>query len=328
MCESEKPKNIKMKTNNCIKFNMEKLWLGAILFLCGTTIYAGLVPERYNVIVDRAPFGSVIRKAETTSNVPELTPEQIKLQEELAKEADLLGKNIKLTAITTFRGVPAAGIVEISSKRTYYLTKGQSILGYTLTDIGENSILLETTNAIANITMSYAAGQPQEITIHPTSGRLSVLNVFDAGIAATNSVVVKEQTPSKKTKEEKAIDGLNLSDEVREAVTIKDADGVERISFRELHRLRMEERKRKLEEERIAREEKEQAERKAKEEEAQRQEELRNAVEVVQESQADVEENVAMSPEMEQDALIDGFIAEEYSEFPEAVSDEIVAPGL
>lgn len=269
-----------MKKQNCIMRKRNKIMLGAICFFTSFLIFADAVPERYNVIVSRAPFGPIKNMSQDASNASvELTPEQIKLQEELAKEADLLGKNIKLTAITYYQGLPAAGIVEISSKRTYYLTKGQSILGYTLTDIGDNSILLETTNAIANITMSYAPGQPSEIVVHPTSGRLSVLNIFDQSVAATNSVVVKQQASLDDENSSNQIDGLNLSKEMREAVTIKDSDGVERISFRELHKLRMEERKRKLEEERIAREAKERAEQEARQEEARRQAELDSILE-------------------------------------------------
>lgn len=267
-----------MKVKNCIMCYKKQLTLGAIFFCQMAFLNAGSeVPDRYKVIFERAPFGNVASNI-GNSNIaePELTEEQQKLQAELEKEAELLGKNIKLTAITTFKGVPAAGIIELNSKRTYYLTKGQSILGYTLTDIGDNSILLETTNAIASISMSYAPGQPGEISIHPISGKLSPLNIFDTTAAPTNSVVLKEigDTNQAKDSHKQTSDGLELSEEVREAVTVKDADGTERISFRELHRLRMEERKRKLEEARLAREEKELAEKKAREEEAQRQAEM------------------------------------------------------
>lgn len=239
--------------------------LGAICVFMGMSCFASAVPERYKVIMSRLPFGpNTYSTSDMSNSGSELTPEQQKLQEELAKEADLLGKNIKLIAINSYRGVPAAGIVELSSRRTYYLTKGQSILGYTLTDIAESSILLETTNAIANIAMSYAPGQPCEITVHPTSGRLSVLDIYDSKVAATNSVIVKQQV-EKEEEAEIVVGGLLLSEDVRKAVTIKEEDGTERISFRELHRLRMEERKRKLEEERKAREEQERAEREAQE---------------------------------------------------------------
>lgn len=297
---------------------------GAICVFIGSYIFAVSVPERYSVIISRAPFGAV----RTPSNdgagaTAELTPEQIKLQEELAKEADILGKNIKLTAITTYQGMPAAGIVELSSKRTYYLTKGQSILGYTLTDIGDNSILLETTNAIANITMSYAPGQPAEIVVHPTSGRLSVLNIFEQSVATTNSVVVKQQQSTTSAQSEDSIDGLNLSDEVREAVTIKDADGTERISFRELHKLRMEERKRKLEEERLAREAKERAEQQAREDEARRQAELDSIIEA-EETLIEAEEAAAVqavidAQQMSSDASLEGVPPIEFSEDSEII---------
>ena len=131
-----------MKIKNCIKVYGECLLLGAICVLACVGLFADTVPERYNVIISRAPFGTVNYEADKGTN-SQLTVEQSRLQEELAKEAELLGENIKLTAITTYQGVPAAGIIEQNTRRTYYLTKGQSILGYTLTDIGENSILLK-----------------------------------------------------------------------------------------------------------------------------------------------------------------------------------------
>ena len=271
-----------MKIQNCIKqYKLNKLHLLFGAICVSIAAFANTFPERYNVIISRSPFGAIAQTSSVSEPSSELTPEQLQLQQELEKEAEALGKNIKLTAITSYKGKPAAGIIELNTKRTYYLTKGQSILGYTLTDIAENSILLETTNAIANITMSYAPGQPSEITIHPTSGRLSVLNIFENTVAATNSVSVKQFTSNASDidKSIKKSGELELSEELRKAVTIKDADGTERISFRELHKLRMEERNRKLEAERIAREEKAQAERKAKEEEAKRQAELQQIIE-------------------------------------------------
>lgn len=291
-----------MKIQNCIKLNKSHkvhLLFGAIFV--STAVFANTFPERYNVIISRSPFGAIAQAPSVAEPSSELTPEQLQLQQELEKEAEALGKNIKLTAITTYQGKPAAGIIELNTKRTYYLNKGQSILGYTLTDIAENSILLETTNAIANITMSYAPGQPSEITIHPTSGRLSVLNIFEKTVVATNSVSVKQPGSNSVDidKSVKKSGELELSDEVRKAVTIKDADGTERISFRELHRLRMEERNRKLEEERKAREEKAQAERKAKEEETNRQAELQRILEA-EETLIEAEENATESiPENE-----------------------------
>lgn len=312
-----------MKKQYCIKLHSKTLMLGAICVFISSASIANSVPDRYKVIISRSPFGAVSAATETTNSTTALTPEQIKLQEELAKEAEELGKNIKLTAITSYRGVPAAGIVELNSKRTYYLTKGQSILGYTLTDIGDTSILLETTNAIANIAMSYAPGQPSEITIHPTSGRLSVLNIFEDSVVATNSVVVKQQNKVEDTKENSVIDGLELSDEVREAVTIKDADGTERISFRELHRLRMEERKRKLEEERLAREAKERAEQDAREEEARRQAELDSIIEA-EEKLVEAEEIAAVQAvidalEMDDDASLEDIPPIEFPEDTESI---------
>jgi hypothetical protein len=311
-----------MKIKNCIKVYGECLLLGAICVFACVGLFADTVPERYNVIISRAPFGTVNYEADKGTN-SQLTVEQLRLQEELAKEAELLGKNIKLTAITTYQGVPAAGIIEQNTRRTYYLTKGQSILGYTLTDIGENSILLETTNAIANIAMSYAPGQPAEITVHPTSGRLSALNIFSDEVSATNSVMVKAQSTENGSIKSNA-DGLELSDEVRKAVTIKDADGTERISFRELHKLRMEERNRKLEEERLAREEKALAEQRAREEEKLKQEELQRIIEA---EELLIDAEAAVVEQASQELLPDMSVPptnEEYIDFPVAPMGESV----
>jgi hypothetical protein len=311
-----------MKIKNCIKVYGECLLLGAICVFACVGLFADTVPERYNVIISRAPFGTVNYEADKGTN-SQLTVEQLRLQEELTKEAELLGKNIKLTAITTYQGVPAAGIIEQNTRRTYYLTKGQSILGYTLTDIGENSILLETTNAIANIAMSYAPGQPAEITVHPTSGRLSALNIFSDEVSATNSVMVKAQSTENGSIKSNA-DGLELSDEVRKAVTIKDADGTERISFRELHKLRMEERNRKLEEERLAREEKALAEQRAREEEKLKQEELQRIIEAEEQL---IDAEAAVVEQASQELLPDMSVPptnEEYIDFPVAPMGESV----
>lgn len=331
-----------MKIKNCIKVYGECLLLGAICVFACVGLFADTIPERYNVIISRAPFGTVKYEADKGTN-SQLTVEQLRLQEELAKEAELLGKNIKLTAITTYQGVPAAGIIEQNTRRTYYLTKGQSILGYTLTDIGENSILLETTNAIANIAMSYAPGQPAEITVHPTSGRLSALNIFSDEVSATNSVMVKAQSTENGSSKANA-DGLELSDEVRKAViikdadgterklsdevrkavTIKDADGTERISFRELHKLRMEERNRKLEEEKLAREEKALAEQRAREEEKLKQEELQRIIEAEEQL---IDAEAAVVEQASQELLPDMSIPptnEEYIDFPVAPMGESI----
>lgn len=315
-----------MKIKNCIKVYGECLLLGAICVFACVGLFADTVPERYNVIISRAPFGTVNYEADKGTN-SQLTVEQLRLQEELAKEAELLGKNIKLTAITTYQGVPAAGIIEQNTRRTYYLTKGQSILGYTLTDIGENSILLETTNAIANIAMSYAPGQPAEITVHPTSGRLSALNIFSDEVSATNSVMVKAQSTENGSSKANA-DGLELSDEVRKAVTIKDADGTERISFRELHKLRMEERNRKLEEERLAREEKALAEQRAREEEKLKQEELQRIIEAEEQL---IDAEAAVVEQASQELLPDMSVPptnEEYIDFPVAPMGESIDGAL
>lgn len=278
-----------MEEYNCIRFYLKKIMLGAI-FIFGCTIVltdtliGSSIPERYDVIISRSPFGVITYDGSGNSSTnmlgTELSQEQIEIQEQLAKEAEILSKNIKLTAITTYQGVPAAMITELSSRRTFYLLKGQSILGYTLTDIAENSILLETTNAIANITMSYAPGQPSEITIHPISGRLTPLNVFFANSSPTNSVVIKQQTHIEQSGTDSLFgeDGEELPDEVIEAATVVDADGTERISFRELHRLRMEEQKKKLEEERIAREQRELEAQRAREEQALREQELEQII--------------------------------------------------
>lgn len=297
-----------MKKQNCIKRKSKLLILGAICFFVITPLFSNTLPERYNIIISKAPFGVVKSKALSGDNAnPELIEEQQKLKEELAKEAEKLVNNIKLVAITTYDGVSAAGIMDINSKRTFYLTIGQSILGYTLTDIGDTSILLETTNAIANITMSYAAGQPSEITIHPLSGRLSVLDVFDVGVVETNSVVTKQQRIEEKPKQEANGDGLNLTEEVREAVTIKDEGGNERISFRELHRLRMAERKRKIEEARRAYEEKAKAEKQAQEEEARRQAELERILEA-EEQLVEAESIVEAESVVEEPVIQDEFL--------------------
>lgn len=96
--------------------------------------------ERYQCIVDRAPFGPIYKKddpAFETQQESTPTPEPV-------DEGPKLSDIIKLSAITVYGGVPAAGFTDTTDNKSYYLYEGKSAGDFTLLEVHADtkSILL------------------------------------------------------------------------------------------------------------------------------------------------------------------------------------------
>ena len=86
--------------------------------------------DRYRVIVDRAPFGPIYKEGapgfeENTTNTPEPPVD----------EGPKLSDIIKLSAITVYGGMPAAGFTESTENKSFYLYQGKSAGDYTLVEV-------------------------------------------------------------------------------------------------------------------------------------------------------------------------------------------------
>ena len=96
--------------------------------------------DRYQCIIDRAPFGPIYREDDPRFNsTPEPTPTQ-----EPVDEGPKLSDIIKLSAITVYGGVPAAGFTDSTDNKSYYLYQGKSAGDFTLVEVyaDTKSILL------------------------------------------------------------------------------------------------------------------------------------------------------------------------------------------
>lgn len=260
----------------------------AITFLCA--ISEDEIPTRYSVILEKAPFGAIPQNLANedsleNSSETELSKERI---EEIEKEQKLLSEKLKLTAITSFNGVKAAGITEKKTGRTFYLTVGQNIVGYNLIDIDttNNCILLEADDVIGNLALSFAPGQATNIVINPSSGKPSVLDIYKKAPISTTLSTQSAVDTTQETPQNLTPDSVQVSDSLVKKATFTNKEGSQQISFRELHRLRVQENKAKVEEAiRIAKEkelkekqEKENIEKLLQAEEKQKEKEARQAV--------------------------------------------------
>ena len=96
--------------------------------------------DRYQCIVDRAPFGPIYREDDPQFNS---TPDPTTVQEPV-DEGPKLSDIIKLSAITVYGGIPAAGFTDSTDNKSYYLYQGKSAGDFTLVEVYANtkSILL------------------------------------------------------------------------------------------------------------------------------------------------------------------------------------------
>ena len=94
---------------------------------------------RYQCIIDRAPFGAIQEAgADDEANAASQAPV------EPVPEGPKLSETVKVSAITVFGGVPAAGFTDLTENKSYYLYEGRSAGEFTLVAVhsATRSILL------------------------------------------------------------------------------------------------------------------------------------------------------------------------------------------
>lgn len=200
---------------------------------------------------------------------------------------------VRLSSIARYDGVPSAGLVELSSGRTFVLRPGEGWGPYRLVDALPEAgavVVAKGTNEWF-VPLSWAKGQATNLV---PSAREPYLTTFRPGGGAAAARVEPEEpsepdagevaespdgrAPSRpKTSRAAGLTDEEEADLLRRA-TVTDADGTTHVSFRELNRLRVEARRRKAEAARAealaaaealrAERAREAAERKAAEEEA------------------------------------------------------------
>lgn len=87
--------------------------------------------ERYQPIVDRAPFGPIYSEAmaqEEANATPVVETPPV-------PEGPALSETVKVSAITVFGGMPAAGFTDTAEGKSYYLYLGRSAGEFTLVDV-------------------------------------------------------------------------------------------------------------------------------------------------------------------------------------------------
>jgi hypothetical protein len=229
-----------------------------------------LPDEKFELILKRAPFGPpppIVADTWTEDTASH------KAGEEETKKS--IKDFIRLSAITRYAGVPAAGFFNNNDKSSFFLTEGQTVGDYTLEKVlfVSSSVILTKGDQTEEIPLSYAKGQPTNIVPIAGTQFLTGLDFRDQ-----NKKVIRgtEEEPSSEAVPEVPLIAAasggekRLSSELIEAATLVEG-GQQRLSFRELHRLRVQEKRQKEEEEKKQREEKllqekKQAEAKAKDE--------------------------------------------------------------
>lgn len=202
--------------------------------------------NRYEAIVRRAPFGRVPRQPTPEELAAALAAQTPTTDENVEKLAD----TIRLNALTSYRGVPAAGFFDSRSKQSFLLLQGQSLGGYTLesVDFRRATARLARDGIAEDIALTFASGQPTNLLTHPT-------HALPPEAPAANAAASKTDSPSPAANEPpQAVADSALSPEAIAAATVVDPSGETRISFRELHRLRVQQSREKAEKERLQRE--------------------------------------------------------------------------
>ena len=87
---------------------------------------------RYQPIVDRAPFGPIFNEAMAAE---EAAKQQVVEEAPPVPDGPLLSETVKVSAITVFGGVPAAGFTDTAEGKSYYLYLGKSAGEFTLVDV-------------------------------------------------------------------------------------------------------------------------------------------------------------------------------------------------
>lgn len=230
-----------------------------------TSLIAAVANDKLQAILDRAPFGPL----------PPTKPSEAERAAALVQADDeedtrpRLSESVRLSAMTRFNGVPAAGLIDLTSGRSFFLIEGQTLGGFKLEEVSfeNSSVILTKDNQTEPIYLAFAAGQPTNLVTRTNGNTLSVLNQqAQTPLASPN--------PTQEAPDEPPLTSGQRADhspDLIAAATIIEPDGSARISFRELHRLRVEESREKAEREKAEREtraklEREQREKKAEEE--------------------------------------------------------------
>lgn len=208
--------------------------------------------DKYRMILDRAPFGQP-PKAPSDAEIAAALAQAAQTQPEEALPR--LSDTISLNAMSRFRGVPAAGFLDRETGKSFFLTEGQTLGDFTLEEVSfeTSSVILARGSQVEPIYLSYASGQATNLTQRADSHYLSVLNV-QSHPDPTVTDTVSEIESVADSSERETVDGKAaipaFTPEAIAAATTVDANGETRLSFRELHRLRVQQSKDKAEQER------------------------------------------------------------------------------
>ena len=106
--------------------------MASVAFLAaGVGRSESLTWERYQPIVDRAPFGPIYSEAMAKEEAENAAP----VEAPPVPEGPLLSETVKVSAITVFGGVPAAGFTDTTEGKSYYLYLGKSAGEFTLVEV-------------------------------------------------------------------------------------------------------------------------------------------------------------------------------------------------
>ena len=284
---------------------------------------------RYGIILNRLPFGPnppTLAQGNSTS----LSPAEIAALDEARKKGQNL--RIRLTSISRYRGVPAAGLMDLETGRTLLLRAGERIGPFHVLEVSPEAggALLEDGTNTYFIAISYGRNQASNLVHSAHAKHLSVFrpaSVSSAFLPSVQPDAAETSTPA--TQRQSAPDPLSIAREkaAREQeealflkqATIRNADGTERISYVTLNRLRAEAARKRAEEVRAAAEAlaKEQAEQ-ARAEAAAREEEARRA---------EAEENKERRTEI-LEAIRQGLDIQDEIELTEEEADELEQSGF
>ena len=204
------------------------------------------------MILERAPFG---QPPKIPSDAELAAALELAAQNQPIEPLPSLSDTISLNAMSRFRGIPAAGFLDKESGKSFFLTEGQTLGNFTLKKVSfeTSSVILAKGAQVEPIYLSYAAGQATNLTQNADSNYLSVLNVRTTVDSTVNNSFPEPELVADAVEHELGDGKVTLpqfTPEVIAAATTVDANGEARISFRELHRLRVQQSKEKAEQER------------------------------------------------------------------------------
>ncbi len=208
--------------------------------------------DKYQMILDRAPFGQLPKNPSAEALATALAQAA---QNQPPEERPRLSDTISLNAMSRFRGIPAAGFLDKQSGKSFFLTEGQTLGDFTLETVSfeTSSVMLKKGNQTDPIYLSYASGQATNLTLNADSNYLSVLNVRTPDGQTSRDVLSETEIPFDTVEHDLGEEKEALAAFTPKAIaaaTIIDDNGEARLSFRELHRLRVQQSKEKAEQER------------------------------------------------------------------------------